>query len=57
MFYHLVLVRTWFTYFFIPVVPHRSEYLASCPKCGEAIFISDKEAGAARRGELTLRRE
>lgn len=54
--YHLVLVRKWFTYFFIPVIPYRRVYMAGCPECGEGILISDKEAEAARRGELTLRR-
>lgn len=57
MVYHHVLVRTWFTYFFIPVIPYRSQYLAGCPNCGEGILISDKEAEVARRGDLTLRRQ
>lgn len=52
--YHLVLVRTWFTYFFIPVIPYRRAHLAGCPECGEGILISGEEVKAAKRGELKL---
>lgn len=55
--YHLVLVRTWFTYFFIPVLPYRKAYRVMCPACGNGIAISGEEVKAAKRGELTLRRE
>ena len=55
VFYHLVLVRTWFTYFFIPVIPYRSEYHVECPACRNSIRITGGEADAARRGELILR--
>jgi zinc-ribbon family len=54
--YHLVLVRTWFTYFFIPVIPYRKAYRVTCPVCGGAVAISGEEVKAAKRGELTLRR-
>lgn len=27
-------VRTWFTLFFIPLVPYKTEYVALCPICG-----------------------
>jgi hypothetical protein len=55
--YHLMLVRTWFTYFFIPVLPYRKAYRVTCPACGGSIPISGEEVKAAKRGELTLRRE
>lgn len=54
VFYHLIRVRTWLTYFFIPVIPYRSEYLVRCPACSEAIEIRGDEVKAAKRGELKL---
>ena len=56
VYYHLTLVRTWFTYFLIPVIPYRRTYHVTCPACGEGIMISGKEVQAAKRGELTLHR-
>lgn len=55
--YQLVRVRTWFTYFFIPVIPYSREYQFVCPECGRFIVISKNEAKAANRGELMIRRE
>lgn len=55
--YHLMRVRTWFTYFFIPVIPYRRRYYLECPYCGGAIAISGDEIGAAKRGEVIIRRE
>lgn len=54
VYYHLVLVRTWLTYFFIPVIPYRSEYRLECPACSEGIEIRGEEIKAAKRGELKL---
>jgi hypothetical protein len=54
--YHLVILRTWFTYFFIPVIPYRKEYRIVCPICSGNIRILGEEVEAARRGELTLSR-
>ena len=31
--WQLCLVRTWFTLFFIPVIPYGVEYQISCPNC------------------------
>jgi hypothetical protein len=56
IFYHLLLIRTWFTYFFIPVVPYRSEYRVECPTCRNGIRITGSEVEAAKRGELKLGR-
>jgi hypothetical protein len=56
VFYHLILVRTWFTYFFIPVIPYCSAYRVTCPACGEGVTLSGEEVKAAKRGELMLRR-
>lgn len=54
VFYHLILVRTWLTYFFIPVIPYRSEYLVQCPVCSGGMEIRGDEIEAAKRGELRL---
>lgn len=57
VFYRLVVVKTWFTYFFIPIYAYRREYLVECPLCGGGITIRGEEVRAALKGELTLRRE
>ena len=54
IFYHLILVRTWFTYFFIPIVPYRKQYFVECPVCSRGIEISSREVTAAKRGELRI---
>ena len=56
IFYHLILIRTWFTYFFIPLIPYRSEYGVECPACLNGVRITGRELEAARRRELTLSR-
>lgn len=56
VFYHLILVRTWFTYFFIPIVPYHKEYHVVCPFCDGNVKILGEEVKAAKRGELTLHR-
>jgi hypothetical protein len=56
VFYHLILVRTWFTYFFIPIVPYHKEYRVVCPICDGNVKILGEEVKAAKRGELTLHR-
>ena len=52
--YHLILVRTWFTYFFIPVFPYRSEYYIECPSCSQSFEIQGEEIKAAKQGELRV---
>lgn len=54
VFYHLILVRTWFTYFFIRIFSYRSEYRIECPVCACGIEIQGEEVKAAKRGELRL---
>jgi hypothetical protein len=55
VFYHLILVRTWVTYFFIPLFVYHSEYRVECPSCSYGIEIRGDEIKAAKRGELSLR--
>jgi hypothetical protein len=54
VFYHLVLGRTWFTYFFVPLFSYGTEYRVECPLCGCGVRIFGDEVKAARRGELSL---
>ena len=56
IYYHLILLRTWFSYFFIPVFPYRSEYFIECPLCSQSIGIRGEEVEAAKRGELSVSR-
>lgn len=56
VYYHLILFRTWFTYFFIPIIPYRSEYRVECPVCLNGLQVMGVEVKAAKRGELTLNR-
>lgn len=57
VFYHLAVVETWFTLFFIPIYAYRREYRVECPLCGGGLAIGGREVDAARRGELVIRRE
>lgn len=54
VFYHLILVRTWFTYFFIPIIPYRNQYFVECPACLHGMEISGSEVKAAKLGELRI---
>lgn len=55
--YRVIRVNTWFTYFFIPIIPYRRQYRVECPVCGSGVAITLSEAKSAKRGELSLRRE
>ena len=54
VYYHLILVRSWLTYFSIPLFSYRSEYRIECPMCLSGIKIQGAEIEAAKRGELRL---
>lgn len=56
IYYHLIMVQTWFTYFFIPIFPYRTEYRAECPSCARGFDIRGGEIKAAKRGELRVSR-
>ena len=53
--YHLIRTRTWFTYFFIPIFPYKTEYNAECPICTYSIKLLGEEVEAARHGTLNIR--
>jgi len=38
--WQLCIVRTWFTLFFIPVIPYGKKYHISCPNCHSYIEVS-----------------
>lgn len=41
--WQLCIMRTWFTLFFIPVIPYSKKYGIVCPNCGAYIEISKAE--------------
>mgnify|MGYP001026063162 CR=1 FL=1 len=41
--WQLCLVRTWFTLFFIPIIPYAKSYQISCPNCKSYIAISKED--------------
>lgn len=47
----LVKVTTWFTLFFIPLIPYRREYYLVCPVCQAADQLSKQEFVAVK-GQL-----
>jgi hypothetical protein len=53
--WHLIHRRVWFTLFFIPIIPYRSNFLLLCPICRNGIEISGQQIEAAKRqiAELT----
>jgi len=37
-------VTTWFSLFFIPVIPYKTTYIKSCPICKAALEVTKEEA-------------
>jgi hypothetical protein len=54
VFYHLILVRSWLSYWFIPVFAYRRQYRVECPVCACGVWIKGDEVKAAKRGELRI---
>ncbi len=40
----VVRVGTWFSLFFIPLIPLRSKYVSTCTLCGESVKIDKDQA-------------
>ena len=38
--WNLCIVRTWFTLFFIPLIPYKKRYCVECPNCGSYIELT-----------------
>jgi len=41
--WQLCIVRTWFTLFFIPLIPYSTKYCISCPNCKSFVELSKEE--------------
>ncbi len=41
--WQLCLIRTWFTLFFIPVIPYGRRYAVVCPRCGSYMALSKEQ--------------
>jgi len=41
--WQLCIVRTWFTLFFIPLIPYSTKYCISCPNCQSYVELSKEE--------------
>lgn len=54
VYYHLVCIRTYFTFFFIPIFAYRSQYRVECPVCLHGVELRGAEIKAARQGSLKL---
>lgn len=41
--WQLCIVRTWFTLFFIPVIPYKTTYCVACPNCGSYVKLTQEQ--------------
>lgn len=41
--WQLCILKTWFTLFFIPIIPYKSTYCIACPKCGGFIQLTKEQ--------------
>ena len=44
--FEILRIITWFTLFWIPLVPYSFKYFMRCPVCGEAASITKEQAKA-----------
>lgn len=47
----LLKITTWFTLFFIPVIPYKTEYISVCPICNSLLHLSKEDFMRAADGE------
>lgn len=52
--YHLTRTLTWFTLYFIPILPYRSERRLECPICSHGMRVLRNEVEALMKGELNI---
>lgn len=52
--YHLTRTRTWFTLYFIPILPYRTQHRLECPICSHGIRVFRDGIEALRQGELNI---
>lgn len=41
--WQLFVMRTWFTLFFIPIIPYKKRYGVGCPNCGSYIELTAEQ--------------
>ncbi len=41
----LARITTWFTLFFIPIIPYSTKYFLSCPVCKYGVTLNDQQIG------------
>ena len=41
--WQLCLLRTWFTLFFIPIIPYKKSYQIACPNCGSYMELTQEQ--------------
>lgn len=41
--WQLCVMRTWFTLFFIPLIPYATKYCIVCPTCGSYVQLTKEE--------------
>lgn len=41
--WQLCIMTTWFTLFFIPVIPYKKRYCVSCPNCGSYMELTQEQ--------------
>lgn len=48
-FWHLHKRETWFTFFFVPVIPYESKHLFLCPTCSRGVLLEGERVDHARQ--------
>lgn len=48
--WQLCIMRTWFTLFFIPIIPYKTRYCVACPKCGSYIELTLEQFEQMKQG-------
>lgn len=41
--WNLCVVRTWFTLFFIPIIPYKTSYQIACPNCNSFVELTKEQ--------------
>jgi hypothetical protein len=47
--FEVVTVRTWFTLFFIPVIPYRVRHVMMCTNCGGSVELDAERMATAKQ--------
>lgn len=48
--WQLCVIRTWFTLFFIPIIPYGKRYCIVCPNCGSYIKLTKQQFNEMKAG-------